>query len=692
MSFLGPEQRVDLYPANSGANIYGADFGSANASSSNGTSVAVWVNAYSSSDHDIWAQRFDKSGNATGAPIMVDYTSADSSEPSVATDATGRFVVTWINSNGTNRDVEMRYFGADGTALTGIVRVNSNAVDDNPDVAASNGSFVITWSQWYPTDYDVYAERFVIGGVPVAQGIFGVNASTASSATSPSVAMSPSGAFDITYQVQPTGSSHHNDIRLLQYNSSGVFLTNLAVNIDGCDETNPDVAMDNVGNAVVAYQRFIGGDWGIYANRVSSGGSVSGMITVRDLGGINETEPSVALAPTGGLFAVAYTVDHVPWGSGIQVSEMSSTNTVLTVQGPTPGSLPTYNSNPSISIDGSNHYLVTFDRAQGIDVFYHIFSQRGVLVAGNPAADTAYSPVSGSLFGANGPSYLDVHQGAVGDCWLLASLAEVAARDPQDIRNMFTYEGTIVDNGATVGLYTVRFFDRTSGSADYVQVDTELPSAGGYYDHPANGVLWVALAEKAYAVANGLGYVITNNEYQNSYSALNGPGWPSWALQAITGRPAGDYTINSTNLASDWNAGQLIVLDSSTNAGDNLIVGHLDAQGKPETHAYAVIGYNASSSTPFELYNPWGLSSVVGHTSNYNGHQVYDGPFWFSSSLISQDFAWQSIGTGTAAGLDGHGNMPLVLTGVPHKARAALHHDFALDVLQQDDFDLSWVA
>ena len=40
---------------------------------------------------------------------------------------------------------------------------------------------------------------------------------------------------------------------------------------------------------------------------------------------------------------------------------------------------------------------------------------------GNPAADTAYRPVSGSLFGANGPSYLDVHQGAprwaTAGCW-----------------------------------------------------------------------------------------------------------------------------------------------------------------------------------------------------------------------------------------------------------------------------------
>ena len=312
------------------------------------------------------------------------------------------------------------------------------------------------------------------------------------------------------------------------------------------------------------------------------------------------------------------------------------------------------------------------------------------VLAGNPAADTAYSPVSGSLFGANGPTYLDVHQGAVGDCWLLASLAEVAVRNPSDIRNMFTDLGSITENGSVVELYKVRFFN-SAGAPWYVTVDTELPSGGGYYDRVTNGVLWVALAEKAYAEANGAGYVTTQYVGLDYYVALDG-GDPSWALQAITGKPPSDYSINPTNIAAAWNAGRLIVLDSSTNAGDNLIVGHFDAQGKAETHSYAMIGYNASSSTPFELYNPWGLSSVVGHTSSYNGHQVYDGPFWLGSNLISQDFAAQCFGTGTAAGSDDLGAMPMVLTHVFDKAREARHHDLALDALQQYDFDLSWVA
>ena len=268
------------------------------------------------------------------------------------------------------------------------------------------------------------------------------------------------------------------------------------------------------------------------------------------------------------------------------------------------------------------------------DAYWYLAS--GVALA-NPAAATGYSPAPAGvpLFNNGGPSYLDVEQGAVGDCWLMASLAEVAARDPQDIRNMFTYDGTTVVNGATVGLYSVRFF-RSNGSASYVEVDTELPSGGEYYDHVDNDlgtqVLWVALAEKAYAVANGLGYVTTSHEYQDSYNALDG-GWPSWALQAITGRPAGDYSINSTNLVSDWNSGDLIVLCTSTPTS-SFIVGN---------HCYAVVGYNAASSLPFEEFNPWGTDSS-GWAPWHSG-TIY-GLFTANAAFISQNFTTQSLGTG----------------------------------------------
>ena len=105
------------------------------------------------------------------------------------------------------------------------------------------------------------------------------------------------------------------------------------------------------------------------------------------------------------------------------------------------------------------------------------FASVGSTPLAEPNADVSYFPaVSGlTLFNGSAPSYLDVKQGSVADCWLLASLAEVADRDPQVIENMFTYDGTAVKNGFTVGVYTVQLYSM-NGTRFGIQVDTEFPS------------------------------------------------------------------------------------------------------------------------------------------------------------------------------------------------------------------------
>ena len=258
-----------------------------------------------------------------------------------------------------------------------------------------------------------------------------------------------------------------------------------------------------------------------------------------------------------------------------------------------------------------------------------------------PAAATAYTPVTGTLFATSGPSYLDVRQGNEGDCWLLSSFAAVAARYPQDIQNMFTYQGTTTVNGSTVGQYKVRFYN-SAGVANYVTVDTELPSGGTYYDQPVNSVLWVSLAEKAYAEANAAGYVTTQYPGINSYDALNG-GDPAWAIQAITGSASSYMVTDFSNLPSAWASGKVIVIGTGANPSSSQIV---------PGHAYAVVGYNASSSSPFTVYNPWGPSNLT-----YQGHSVY-GLFTAGISFLNQNFVEDSIGTGVVHLPDVHEQSP----------------------------------
>jgi hypothetical protein len=274
----------------------------------------------------------------------------------------------------------------------------------------------------------------------------------------------------------------------------------------------------------------------------------------------------------------------------------------------------------------------------------------GAVATAQPTAAAAFSPVQGTLYGTSGaPSYLDIRQGTkLGDCWYLASLAAAAAHAPSDITSLFTYVGSTVENGANVGLYVVRYFT-SSGAAQFVTVDTELPT-GNLYDQPQNSVLWVALAEKAYAEANGAGYVTSSHVGTDSYDALNS-GWGEWALQAITGKSAGPHSsVNPSNIASAWNQGKLIVIGTNT-PKDSTIV--------PD-HAYAVVGYDASRSMPFEIYNPWGTTTtnLVKNMAPapFNGHQVY-GLFWTDAGFLSQNFSDQSVGAGTSAGTNDHVNV-----------------------------------
>ena len=61
-----------------------------------------------------------------------------------------------------------------------------------------------------------------------------------------------------------------------------------------------------------------------------------------------------------------------------------------------------------------------------------------------------YKIDSDPLFGSKGvPLYTDANQGELGDCYLIASLGEIALQDPASIDSMITSEGN--------GIYSVRF-------------------------------------------------------------------------------------------------------------------------------------------------------------------------------------------------------------------------------------------
>jgi len=246
--------------------------------------------------------------------------------------------------------------------------------------------------------------------------------------------------------------------------------------------------------------------------------------------------------------------------------------------------------------------------------------------ASYPGITVTYTTAAGTLFGSGGPKYTDVHQGAVGDCYYVATLGEIALKSPTTITIMFTVNGD--------GTYGVKFYQ--NGTAHYVTVDSQLPTyASGWFLYANMGsrasdtsnVLWVALAEKAYAQLNECGWIrpASWGGGQNSYNGIEGGMFTDVTAQ-VANRTGSSYAVSASIDASLNNAvtsGKLVGFASTSSPADSRIVGD---------HQYVVVSYNSSTKT-VTLFNPWGIN---------NGSQ-YPGLVSLTLSQLSANFDYWSV-------------------------------------------------
>jgi hypothetical protein len=228
-----------------------------------------------------------------------------------------------------------------------------------------------------------------------------------------------------------------------------------------------------------------------------------------------------------------------------------------------------------------------------------------VSAIGETNLNPTYQNSTLALFGASGsPSYLDVNQGDLGDCYFVSALGETALQDPSLIKNMIQSDG----NGA----YSVEFY--VNGQPDYVTVNGELPVMGGNVKWAdgsglefANGTSddWVALIEKAFVQLNEQTAAASYGGHTagDAYEDVNGG--TAISLSEITDQTFNAYNLSATEssstlsslmstLSADFKAGDEIIL-STPNANNGNLVGD---------HMYMITGINASAGA-ISIQNPW---------------------------------------------------------------------------------------
>ncbi len=126
----------------------------------------------------------------------------------VATDDAGDYVVAWVGYSNGQADVYVRLYNADGTPRSAEMLVTKSNYDKTtdqtqPSVAMDgDGDFVVAWTsagQDPDGSSGIYAQMYNSMGVPVGTNEFRVNTNFANDQTQPSVAMDSFGDFTIVW-------------------------------------------------------------------------------------------------------------------------------------------------------------------------------------------------------------------------------------------------------------------------------------------------------------------------------------------------------------------------------------------------------------------------------------------------------------------------------------------------------------
>ena len=233
---------------------------------SEGDFVVAWESyGEDGSGYGIYAQRYNAAGVAQGGEFQVNtYTKALQGLPAVAMDAAGDFVVAWesYNEDGSNQGIYAQQYSSTGAAQGNEFRVNTytTAQQSSPAVAMdSAGDFVVTWDS-YGEDgslYGIYAQRYAAPKPSTVGAEFRVNTYTTDNQDLPKVAMDAAGDFVVTWESYGQDGSGYG-IYAQRYNAAGLTQgSEFQVNTYTTgNQKNPSVAMDSTGDIVIAWQSF----------------------------------------------------------------------------------------------------------------------------------------------------------------------------------------------------------------------------------------------------------------------------------------------------------------------------------------------------------------------------------------------------------------------------------------------------
>ncbi|MCZ2342316.1 MAG: cadherin-like domain-containing protein [Bacteroidales bacterium] len=335
------------------------------ATAADGRYVVVWAGNGSGDVDGIFARVFSPNGVPLSGEILVNqYTTGLQTAPAVAMDSTGNFVVAWqtvARSGESGTEIYARQFDQNGIPRGDEFRANTTTTDaqTNPAVASDAlGNFVMAWesaNQSGDTGLRVIYRQFTLTGAAVA-GEQAANQYTTGNQVQPAVAMDANGDFVIAWS--GAGSGDADGIYFRRFGPSGTSSEARAnTNTTGV-QSAPAVAMGIFNDFVMTWQddNADGSGLGVVAQRFTSGTPVGANTLVNTTTSGDQRAPSVAVYRDGS-YLVAWEGQDAS-GTGIVYRQFDNTSVAQTGEIIANRFTAGAQTAPSVSVDASG--LFTF--------------------------------------------------------------------------------------------------------------------------------------------------------------------------------------------------------------------------------------------------------------------------------------------------------------------------------------------
>jgi len=359
-----------------------------------GNFVITWVDMQNGWYWGIYAQMFDSLGNPMDSNFQVndDTGTTFHYKPAIALDGSGNFLITWSDYRNGNYDIYAQRYNSSSTPQGTNFRTNDDAgtaQQVSPAIATDgSGKFVITWTDTRSGRQDIYAQRYNSTGTPLGYN-FKVNDDAGTTDQSdPAIAVDGSGNFVVTWE--DNRNEGKMDIYAQKYNSSGTPLgSNFKVNDDGSNQgpLRPAIGVDISGNFVITWDDYRNGNWDIYAQRYNSTGVPLGynFKVNDDAGTAGHNYPAIAMDGSGNfviswhdtrnlgnwdIYAQRYNSAGAPLGSNFKVNYTGTAEMQA----------------PAIALDGSGNFVIAwvdYRNSYYVDIYAQKYNSSGVPLDSN---------------------------------------------------------------------------------------------------------------------------------------------------------------------------------------------------------------------------------------------------------------------------------------------------------------------